>query len=61
MTWEELRNRVLWCEFTLSDVEDKLSEIENRDQEATGKAVSLMADAVRAIEDLFGEIGDEIP
>lgn len=61
MTWEGLRNQVLLCEFTLNDVEDKLSEIGNRDQEATGKAVSLMSDVVRAIENLFGEIDDEIP
>lgn len=61
MTWKELQNQVLWCEFELNDVEDKLSEIGNRDQEATGKAVSLMADVVRAIEDLCGEIDDEIP
>lgn len=61
MTWKELQNQVLWCEFELNDVEDKLSEIGNRDQEATGKAVSLISDVVRAIADLTGEIGDEIP
>lgn len=60
MTWEGLRNQVIWCEFMLSDVEDKLSEIENRGQEATGKAVSLMFDVVRAIEGLLGEIDDEL-
>ena len=61
MTWKELQNQVLWCEFTLNDVEDKLSEIENSDQEATGKAERLMSDVARAIEDMFGEIDDEIP
>ena len=58
MTWKELQSQVLLREFALNAVEARLPDIGNRDQEATGKAVSLISDVVRAVENLCGDPSD---